>query len=444
MSPAINSRNPFLGLRRRTDTHFLATAACAAIALLASCRAGDAPPGSSLADASDSAGAATLADGASTADLAFPVETAPPDTVHMRVAWEVAPGRHPAADSLGVVSGVTLDSAGYVYATDQLNAKIWVFDSRGRLWGSIGRKGEGPGEFDMPTGPAIGPDGRLYVRDIERVSVFGRDPGTGLLSSFETSFPGPLYSDYLSMRGTRFEASGALFYPGQAWRTGQGARPWVVRFVDGAMADTIFVPEYANEPEPTAWVRLEGRGGRMLPGLNHVPFAPLPVWDVTPEGTVISGDGTSYVLVETDRDGRVLARFGRNVPLDPIPAAERRDSIAALKARLDSIPVGLDRVGGMPEAVRKLDVPRRYPAYMAVYVTNDGGVWVRRWPIGGGNRTIFDVFARTGEFRRTVVLPHSIMVEPTPYLSGDVVVGVARDPVTDESIILRFEKDASG
>lgn len=163
-----------------------------------------------------------------------------------------------------------------------------------------------------------------------------------------------------------------------------------------------------------------------------------------PEGTVISGDGTSYVLVETDREGRVLARFGRNVPLDPIPAAERRDSIAALKARLDSIPVGLDRVGGMPEAVRKLDVPRRYPAYMAVYVTNDGGVWVRRWPIGGGNRTIFDVFARTGEFRRTVVLPHSIMVEPTPYLSGDVVVGVARDPVTDESIILRFEKDASG
>src|SRR5690606_1021031 len=244
---------------------------------------------------------------------------------------------------------------------------------------------------------------RLYVRDIERVSVFGRDPGTGLLSSFETSFPGPLYPDYLSMRGTRFEASGALFYPGQAWRTGQGARPWVVRFVDGAMADTIFVPEYANEPEPTAWVRLEGRGGRMLPGLNHVPFAPLPVWDVTPEGTVISGDGTSYVLVETDRDGRVLARFGRNVPLDPIPAAERRDSIAALKARLDSIPVGLDRVGGMPEAVRKLDVPRRYPAYMAVYVTNDGGVWVRRWPVGGGDRTLLDVFARTGELRHTIV-----------------------------------------
>lgn len=88
-------------------------------------------------------------------------------------------------------------------------------------------------------------------------------------------------------------------------------------------------------------------------------------------------------------------------------------------------------------------MPDRYPAYMAVYASQDGDVWVRRWPVGGGDRTIFDVFARTGEFRHTVVLSRAILEELTPYLTADVVVGVARDPLTDESAVLRFETRTS-
>jgi hypothetical protein len=34
-----------------------------------------------------------------------------------------------------------------------------------------------------------------------------------------------------------------------------------------------------------------------------VPFAPLPVWDATREGTIVSGDGRFYDPVETDRYG---------------------------------------------------------------------------------------------------------------------------------------------
>lgn len=363
------------------------------------------------------------------------------DTVRMHIAWEVAPGRHPASDSLGLVTGVAVDAAGNVYVVDRFNAKIWVFDGEGRLRTSVGRKGEGPGEFTVPTGPGIGPDGRLYVRDEQRVSVFGSDPATGLLTRLEASFAGPLYPDWTSTRATRFEASGALLYPRTRRRIGQPAQSWFIRFVEGVMADSIFVPSHANAPH-LAYAELGGVDILMLPDLSRVPFQPLPVWDATPEGTVISGDATSYELVETDREGRVIRRFSRNVPLDPIPEAERRDSIAALRARLDSIPGGLDRVKGMPEAVRKLDVPDRYPAYMAVYVGREGDVWVRRWPVGGGDRTIFDVFARTGEFRHSVVLPRAIHVEPTPFLSRDVVVGVAKDPLTDESIVLRFEATA--
>src|SRR5690606_304317 len=62
---------------------------------------------------------------------------------------------------------------------------------------------------------APGPE-RAVFRDGERVSVFGFDPGTGLLSRYEVSFPGPLYPAYQSMRATRFEESGACSTPGTA------------------------------------------------------------------------------------------------------------------------------------------------------------------------------------------------------------------------------------
>ena len=212
------------------------------------------------------------------ADAPLPSGAADADTVRMRIAWEVAPGRHPAADSLGLVSGVALDAAGNVYAIDRLAGKVWVFDAQGRLRASVGRKGEGPGEFDSPTGPGIGPDGRLYVRDVYRVSVFGPDSSTGLLTKFEDSFEGPVYPDWMSTRATRFDESGAMLYPGRRFLEDGTTASWVVRFVGGVMADTIFVPRYANPPRRSAYVRISPQSGRMLHGLNHVPFAPLPVW----------------------------------------------------------------------------------------------------------------------------------------------------------------------
>lgn len=368
-----------------------------------------------------------------------PAVTAGADTVRMPVGWEVAPGAHPAADSLGDVSGVAVDAGGNVYVSDFLTARIWIFGPDGGLRASMGGKGEGPGEFEAPTGPAVGPDGRLYVRDVYRVSVFGPDSVSGLLTRIEDTFEGPVYADWTSRRATRFDENGALLYPGKRWRDDGTAAPYVIRFTPaGVPTDTLWVPDHATAPQVTAWVRTGPGGGRMLRGLSHVPFAPLPAWDVTAAGTVISGDGLSYDLVETDHQGEVVARFHRALEPDDIPADERRDSVAALRARLDSVPVALDRVEGLTEEVRSLAVPERYPAYMAVYVGRDGDVWVRRWPVGGGNRTVFDVFARDGDYRHTVLLPRAIRVEPTPVLSSTGVVGVMTHPLTDESIIVRF------
>ncbi|HJR35465.1 MAG TPA: 6-bladed beta-propeller [Gemmatimonadales bacterium] len=368
-----------------------------------------------------------------------------PDTVRMHLLWEVAEGKHQVADSLGELSGIALDSGGNVYVSDFSAMKLWVFDRNGRSLPGIGRKGRGPGEFEAPTGLGIGPDGRLYVRDLARVSRFAPDPATGRLTRYESAFRGPAMADWRSMLATRFDASGRLYYPGfnmvdRSRRTG-----WYFRYAaTGALVDSLEVLAFPNAPSATAHVRLSATGGRMLRGLNHVPFAPLPTWDVTPRGTLITGDGQSYLIRETDRAGREVQRYRREVPPDRIPPRQRQDSVAALRARLDSVPVPLDRVEGMPPEVRSVRLPEMFPAYMAVYAATDGRVWVRRWPTGNSDRTIFDVFEPDGRLRSVVVLPRAIAVSPTPALSLAGVAAVGVDPETGANTVLRFAATPPG
>ena len=82
------------------------------------------------------------------------------------------------------LASVTVDPAGTrVYAVDlggvtSENHRVRVFDAKtGAHLTDIGRRGLGPGEFNLPRDLAIGLDGRLYVVDGGnfRVVVFDRD-----------------------------------------------------------------------------------------------------------------------------------------------------------------------------------------------------------------------------------------------------------------------------
>jgi len=67
-----------------------------------------------------------------------------------------------------------VDQKGFIYICDLQDLKIKVFDPDGRLVRSIGRKGDGPGEFQNIGEIALLPDDRLVALDWEahRISLF--------------------------------------------------------------------------------------------------------------------------------------------------------------------------------------------------------------------------------------------------------------------------------
>jgi len=62
-------------------------------------------------------------------------------------------------------SGVAVDKDGNIYVLDAGNTRIQKFGPDGKYLATIGRKGQGPGEFIMPNGLDIDKDGNLVVAD---------------------------------------------------------------------------------------------------------------------------------------------------------------------------------------------------------------------------------------------------------------------------------------
>ena len=182
----------------------------------------------------------------------------------------------------GSVWSIAVDDDRSVYVFDGQAQHVRVFDSAGAYVETLGRPGEGPGEFSRAEAIALLPDGRLAVRapGNMRIEVFGPEAGQtdqwgynagGLYSS------SPLYTD----------ANGRTL----VYTRDQSQDGFVMHIIvfgpDGTHVDTLPEPSSAYEaPVLTA----ERRGTTTL----VVPFSPVFLWTVHPSGQFLTGLSSEY------------------------------------------------------------------------------------------------------------------------------------------------------
>ena len=371
---------------------------------------------------------------------------APPlDTVRARLTAVIGESAPRTPFLLGEISGLALDDSGRVYVADFQDPRVVVFAPDGRHLATIGRKGRGPGEFTAPTGPVIGPDHALYVRNMEQILRFVRDPATGLATQFDRGLSGPMMAPWRSKLPSIIDRALRFYFPLEVGLP-DGLTHYSYRryTLEGRKLDSVAVPIYPTARSSWAFYSTGGGNGRMVAGLNVVPFHPLPVWTISPAGSLISGPADKYELLETDSAGRIVRTIARSVRPDAIPVAERADSLRALKRRVDSIPVPLSALKGASDEVRSLRLPEVYPFYQSVTaVAETGEIWVRRWqrPSLRG-MTLLDVFAPNGSYGRTVVLPMNCAPAPALVIRGTTAACVQVDPESgaEAVVVARFDR----
>ncbi len=326
----------------------------------------------------------------------------------------------------GSVRSIAVADDGTVHVLDLQAQHVRVFDSLGVYVETLGRRGEGPGEFTEAEAVAALPDGRVAVRDPEnqRVTLFGPGPGeiaewryTGGVSTFS-----PLYVD---TRGRTHLVTGDLS------RLDELVMEIIVLGPDGMHLDTL--------PEPSSdyvapVVRAEAPGG--LSVTYGVPFSPRFHWTIHPSGHFLTGLSTDY-RIDLGRDDGVL-RIERSQ--DPVAAsdAERAYQRDLTVTRIRRSLPGWDWDGP--------PIPRHKPFFRALRAGRDGRIWVRlsaegrqvdnpdhdpddpaSFPVTWEEDTRYDVFDPDGTYLGVVVAPDEFTSFPVPVFGSDHVWAVAVD-----------------
>lgn len=300
---------------------------------------------------------------------------------------------------LGFVRGARLTARGEVVVADATYANVRVFDTDGGLLRTIGRKGEGPGEFLYPLLVGLLPGDSIVVYDARtrRLSVFTAEgaparqagvPGEmgpfaaplGLLPGGESAYSGSI--------GIRLTDSERFF---------QDTVPVLVLRRTGD-----FSAEFALTPTQGIFEAAPGSRPRVM----NVPFV---------EGARLSA-GLSGIFVASP-DQFELRRY---LPTGELATIIRIDALRTevRSADVDSIAEAEAAGLGGDEAeiavrslMRRMPIPDHKPPFKQVVVDHSGSLWVRLIQANGSMPWL--VFDPDGGLRGGVDLPEGEVVDIT-------------------------------
>jgi hypothetical protein len=285
-----------------------------------------------------------------------------------------------------------MDEAGHIYVTDWDRKRIQKFGSDGKYLQSIGRAGQGPGEFHNVWTPEFDKEGNLYVVDIaqKRISFFS--PAGSCLK--QIAFPsievsGPLYFTAsqnivttltkLQMddaAGSKWEAVIGLYDPGFHLLTEFGRSTGWSKPLAARSEDAI----------ARSWADM----------MTDMAFAPSSFYALAPNGEIYYGDSRSYEIKVFSPEGKP-ARIIRK-DYDPIPVTEAdKDAFREnMKTEfLRFMPAQFE--ASKKKALHLIRFPKAKPAYKEFTVDDNGRLFVIA-DEQGKSAAVLDVFEPNGRW----------------------------------------------
>lgn len=322
---------------------------------------------------------------------------------------------------------VGFDGGGNLFVLNPDVPVVAVLDRDGGLVRTLGRRGEGPGEFKAPDDIYVWRDGTVAVAD--------RGSGAYVVFAPDGSFD----------RRVNMSAGQVAGYGMMAYRGGARPHPDAAALVARGMSNIVQEMFHRIEsPNPTIGPRGLERltlgstvttaepivkagevrapaPGEEASGATDEPrtFDPGLLFDVLPDGSVAYSDSAGYSIKIVAGGGAPVGTIARPVSPQPVTTEVEttvRDSAMATFERLYGDPVnpqGPDRappelmaemVAEMRADIEGMRFNHEIPVVVSLRATWEGGLWVRREgdPWEGGAAGVIDVWNPAGRYVGTL------------------------------------------
>ncbi|MCX6575400.1 MAG: 6-bladed beta-propeller [Candidatus Aminicenantes bacterium] len=259
------------------------------------------------------------------------------------------------------INGLDVDDDGNLYVLDYRSSQVRVFDDRGVFLRAIGRKGQGPGEMEMPVFVQLEPSGELAVFDYLRRNLI----------TFS------LDGKYLRQSRTR-----ESFVPFRIDR--QGNIVGSVSLAPPPIGGRELKKYFLTKDQPLVIAREDQDKNRQKTEMAIAK--PTLACAVSPQGKIVWGRSDDYELRILDPQGAPIHFIQKKHDLLPFSERDRKfyqDEYA------DWI-----RAGG------KLVFPDHFPAFMDICVDAEERIFVKTYQRieGTADGRYFDIFDSDGKY----------------------------------------------
>jgi hypothetical protein len=321
------------------------------------------------------------------------------------------------------VAAATRLSGGAIVVLNTGNASLAAYDARGRFLFTAGRKGQGPGEFEVPTwlGRLEGDTIAVWDQRLKRLSFFSGE-GTYRRAQAVADADGmfPRAAGMFSDRSLALDPGPDVFAMMQGERGVRRDSITLQRFAaDGSGAGVLAryagnEVHVADRPTGFAW--------------NDVPFARQAYVAVAGERLYVGDSGTGQITVYS-RQGVPSATL--RSPLAPW-RVQGADVAEYRKKQLEQIQ-DPERRREMQATLDAVPVPGVSPAFGGLAVDPDGNVWVQAYPHPADETVTWAVLGPDGAQLAEIRVPRPLQVME---VGRDYLLGLRRDELGVETLEL--------
>lgn len=272
------------------------------------------------------------------------------------------------------ITSFAVDEQGRIYVLVGRDSDIRVFDARGAYLRTIGRKGQGPGEFMRPMNIQILPDGSVFINDMQRLIYYTTEGK--LINEVKSTMP-------MAFR-LAIDSEGNFI----------GILP------QRAENFRVILAEYdSSQKQVCTFSTIQPSPSDML--------APGFLFDIAPDNRLIWGVTSKYVLNVSDSKGKLLKKILKDYVPVAISDKEKKEMTIKYTGGSDVLPEGQM-------------FPKYFTPIEEISVDEAANIYIRTNERAEGEDShYFDVFDASGRFLTKVALP-AVRRLPVVWKKGNV------------------------